>query len=505
MQDKGSAIAPRTPAPAGTRTGDSLYNEDLAPVPQSRRTWTTYNYITLWFGMSSQIPTYLIGAGLITLGMNWWQAILTVALGNALILIPILLNSYVGTRYGTPFPVFVRASYGVFGANLPALMRAAVACGWFGIQVWIGGTAINLGIGALFPAWLDFGGQIAGNPMGMWISFVIFWAIHVFIIYRGMETLRRFQTLAAPVILAFGLGLAIWMIVAAGGLGPILADRGQLNTLGEFFPVFVPSLVGVMALWATLSLNVLDFTRFAKNQKSQLIGQVVALPTAMTLFAALGVILASASNVVYGAPIWDPVILAGKIETPIVLAIAMLAAAVATLTVNMSANVVSPAYDFANVAPRYISRRTGGFLVGFFGVVTQPWRLLSSPSGFIFDWLGTYGGGMGAIGGVMIADYWLYRRRKLDVGALFERDGAYRFTGGWNLRAVAATAVGMFIAWGGLVIPAMHGLSTYGWFAGFFGAGLAYWALTAVFPPQPVKEVSLTEADPTLLATEGPP
>ncbi len=488
------------PQQGGTPEGLSshLYNEDLAPVPQSKRTWSTYNYITLWFGMSSQIPTYLIGAGLVTLGMNWWQAILTVALGNALILIPILLNSYVGARYGIPYPVFSRSAYGVFGANFPALLRAAVACGWFGIQVWIGGTAINLGIAALFPGWLNFGGEIGGNAVGMWISFGVFWAIHVFIIYRGMETLRRFQTLAAPIILAFGLGLAIWMTVAAGGLGPILADPGRLNTFDEFFPVFIPSLVGVMALWATLSLNVLDFTRFAKSQKSQLIGQAIALPTAMTLFAALGVILASASDVVYGAPIWDPVALASKIEIPIVLAIAMLAAAVATLTVNMSANVVSPAYDFANVAPRYISRRTGGFLVGFFGVVTQPWLLLSSPDSFIFDWLGTYGGGMGAIGGVMIVDYWLVRRRKLDVGALFSATGPYRFMRGWNLIALIATAVGMFIAWGGLIIPALAFLSAYGWFAGFFGAGICYWVLSRFFPSVPVQDVEFVEVDPDL-------
>lgn len=481
-----------------------LYNEDLAPVPASGRTWTTYNYITLWFGMSSQIPTYLIGAGLITLGMNWWQAIGTVALGNILILIPILLNSYVGSRYGIPFPVFVRSSYGVFGANLPALMRGAVACGWFGIQCWIGGTAINLGIGALFPGWLKFGGSVGGNPIGMWISFAIFWAIHMFIIYRGMETLRRFQTWAAPIILTFGLGLAIWMIIAAGGVGPILSAQGRLNTFGEFFPIFIPSLVGVMALWATLSLNVLDFTRFAKSQKSQLIGQAIALPTAMTLFAALGVILASASNVVYGAPIWDPVELAGKIKFPIVLALAMLAAAVATLAVNMSANVVSPSYDFANVAPRHISRRTGGFLVGFFGVVTQPWLLLSSPSGFIFDWLGTYGGGMGAIGGVMIADYWLVRRRKINVAALYSVRGEYRFSRGWNLIALVATAVGLFIAWGGLVIPALSFLSDYGWFAGFFAAGLCYWGLTRVFPSRPAPGLDITERDFSSMAEETP-
>jgi len=488
MQHDPSSHARSTPEPAETLTDERLYNKDLAPVPASGRTWKTYNYITLWLGMSSQIPTYLVGAGLITLGMNWWQAIGTVALGNALILIPILLNSYVGTRYGIPFPVFSRASYGLFGANLPALMRGIVACGWFGIQCWIGGTAINLGIAAAFPGWLEFGGNVGGNPIGMWISFGIFWLIHMYIIYRGMETLRRFQTWAAPIVLAFGLGLAIWMIVAAEGFGPILVEPGKLNTFGEFMPVFIPSLVGVMALWATLSLNVSDFTRFAKNQKAQLIGQAVALPTAMTLFASLGVIMASGSHVVFGTAIWDPVELAGKIEIPIVAMIAMLGAAVATLTVNMSANVVSPSYDFANVAPHRISQRTGGLLVGFLGIVSQPWLLLSSPSGFIFDWLGTYGGGMGAIAGVMIVDYWIVRRRRLNAERLYTRTGPYRFIGGWNMRALAATVIGLFIAWGGFLIPAMSFMTTYGWFAGFFGAGLAYWALALLFPSPAVAD-----------------
>jgi NCS1 family nucleobase:cation symporter-1 len=471
---------------------DRLYNEDLAPVPPSGRTWTTYNYLTLWVGMSSQIPTYLVAAGLITLGMNWWQAIGTVAIGNALILIPILLNSHVGAKYGIPFPVFVRASYGVVGANLPALMRGAVACGWFGIQCWIGGTAINLGIAAIFPGWNDLGGSLGGNPIGMWISFAIFWALHMYIIWKGMDALRRFQTLAAPIVLLFGLGLAAWMVVKADGFGPILSDPGRLNSVGEFMPVFIPSLVGVMALWATLSLNVPDFTRFARNQRAQLIGQAIALPTAMTLFAAIGAIAASGSKVVFGEAIWDPVQLAGRISIAPIEALAMAAAAIVTLTVNMSANVVSPSYDFSNVAPHRISRRTGGLLVGFLGVVSMPWKLLSSPSGFIFNWLGGYGGGMGAIAGVMIVDYWIVRRGRLRVDELFSANGAYRYTGGWNLRAVAATAVGLVLAWGGYVIPSLHDLTDYGWFAGFFAAGIAYWAIAVAFPVEAASVATAT-------------
>lgn len=473
-----TADVPESNEPIETRKG-SLYNEDLAPVTRSERTWSTLNYLTLWVGMSSQIPTYLVASGLIILGMNWWQAIVTVALGNVLILIPILLNSHVGAKYGIPFPVFARASYGVYGANLPAIMRGLVATGWFGIQTWIGGTAVNLGIAAVVPGWTTFGGTIGGYPLGMWISFLIFWALHMYIIYKGMDALRRFQTWAAPIVLAFGIGLAVWMVVAGHGLGPILSDPGRLNSFGTFLPVFIPSLVGVMALWATLSLNVPDFTRFARNQRSQLIGQAIALPTGMTMFAVLGVILASGSKVVFGEAIWDPVELAGRIGVPSVELVALLGAAVATLTVNMSANVVSPSYDFSNVSPRHISRRTGGMLVGILGIICQPWRLVSDPSGFIFGWLGGYGGGMGAIAGVMIADYWILRRGELRLRDLFSERGVYRYRGGWNMRALSATAVGLFIAWGGYVIPPMRPLADYGWFVGFFAAGLVYWVLMA--------------------------
>lgn len=472
-----------------------LINEDLAPTAREQRTWGTYAYLALWVGMSSQIPTYLVAGGLIALGMSWWQAILTVAVGNVLILVPILLNSYVGARFGIPFPVFVRASYGVFGANLPALMRAAVACGWFGIQCWIGGTAINLGLAAVIPGWDRFG-SVGGNPIGMWISFAIFWALNIYIIYRGMDTLRRFQSWAAPLVLAFGVGLMVWMISSAHGLGPILSQPSKVGTLSSFVPVFIPSLVGVMGLWATLSLNVLDFTRFARNQRSQLIGQAIALPVAMTLFATIGAILASASVVVYGQAIWNPVDLAGKIPVPALLLPAMLDAALVTLAVNISANVVSPSYDFANVAPRHISRRTGGMLVGFFGVVSQPWVLLSSPSGFIFNWLGGYGAGMGAIAGVMIADYWIVRRGRLRVRDLFSERGAYRYTGGWNMRALAATAIGLILAWGGYLVPSLHAVTGYGWFISFFVSGIVYWALTRMWPV-PVVEDAREEAPVT--------
>ena len=260
----------------------------------------------------------------------------------------------------------------------------------------------------------------------------------------------------------------------ANGLGPLLAQPGKFRTFQEFWPVFVPSLTAMIGFWATLSLNMPDFTRFGRSQREQVIGQVVALPTTMSLFAAMGVMITSATAIIYGEAIWDPVQLVGKFSSPIVVAISMFTVVVATIAVNIAANVVSPANDFANAFPRFISFKTGGLITGLLGIAIQPWRLLADPSGYIYTWLLGYSGGLGSIAGVLVVDYWLVRRRELRLEDLYLADGEY---GGWNMRAIAATGVGCFLAWGGFVIPALRPLYDYAWFVGFFAAGSAHWAL----------------------------
>ena len=278
-----------------------LYNEDLAPVPIARRTWTTYNYAALWISMAHCIPTYMLASGLIASGMNWWQALLTVGLGNTIVLIPILLNSHPGTKYGIPFPVFARAAYGTIGSNLPALMRALVACGWFGIQAWIGGEALNTFFANVIPGWTTLlGSGFGGHTTTEWLSFLLFWGLNVFIIYRGMDLLRHVENWAAPFVLVMTGALLGWAIWRANGLGPLLADPGKFTTAGEFFKVFVPSLTAMIGFWATLSLNMPDFTRFGRSQREQVVGQVVALPTTMFVFAAMGVMITSATSIIYG-------------------------------------------------------------------------------------------------------------------------------------------------------------------------------------------------------------
>ena len=468
-----------------------LYNEDLAPVPVAKRNWTTYNYAALWISMAHCIPTYMLSSGLISAGMNWWQALITILLGNTIVLVPILLNSHPGTKYGIPFPVFARAAYGTIGSNLPALMRAIVACGWFGIQAWIGGEALYTFFSAIIPGWSTLlGGPIGGHAPTEWLSFLLFWGLNIYIIYRGMDLLRKVENWAAPFVLVMTALLLGWAIWKAHGLGYLLTQQSKFHSLQEFWPIFIPSLTGMIGFWATLSLNMPDFTRFGHSQKEQAIGQVVALPTTMTLFAAMGVMITSAAVVIYPNmkmdELWDPMKLVGQFHQVVVIAISMFTVVVATLAVNIAANVVSPANDFANAFPKWISFRTGGLITGVVGILMQPWRLLADPSGYIFAWLVGYSGGLGSIAGVLIADYWLVRKKQLVLGDLYRKEGTYSYNGGWNWRAVVATMVGCTLAWIGLVVPALRTLYDYAWFVGFGAAGVTHLLLMKAFPPQRV-------------------
>ncbi len=466
-----------------------LFNSDLAPVRVADRNWSTYNYAALWISMAHCIPTYMLSSGLISAGMNWWQALITILLGNTIVLIPILLNSHPGTKYGIPFPVFARAAYGTYGSNLPALMRALVACGWFGIQAWIGGEALNTFFAALVPGWNGLlGGPIGGHAPTEWLSFLFFWGLNIYIIYRGMDLLRKVENWAAPFVLIMTALLLGWAIWKAHGLGYLLTQQGKFHTLAEFWPVFIPSLTGMIGFWATLSLNMPDFTRFGHSQREQAIGQIAALPSTMTVFAAMGVIITSAAAVIYphmrAEELWDPMKLVGQFHQVVVIAISMFTVVVATLAVNIAANVVSPANDFANAFPKLISFRTGGLITGIVGILMQPWRLLADPSGYIFSWLVGYSGGLGSIAGVLIADYWLVRHRRLELGDLYRRQGIYTYNGGWNWRAVVATLLGCALAWIGLVVPWLHKLYDYAWFVGFGVALLTHLILMKIVPPR---------------------
>jgi len=445
----------------------SLYNEDLAPVSPERRTWSTYNYASLWVAMSVCIPTYMLASGLIAGGMSWWEAIATILLGNLIVLVPMLLNAHAGAKYGIPFPVFVRASFGVRGANIPAVLRALVACGWFGIQTWIGGQAIYAMLAIVWPA-------ARSSSAGLWVCFFAFWALNMLVIVRGIETIKFLEGVAAPFMLGVGLLLLWWITSLAGGLGPVLSTPSKFHSTGEFVRFFVPSLTGMVGFWATVALNIPDFTRYAKSQRAQMLGQSLGLPAAMTLYSFIGVAVTSASVVIFHEAIWDPVILLGRFNRPVVALIALVALLIATLNTNVAANVVSPSNDFSNLNPRLISFRTGGLITGVVGVLLMPWKLLGSFSAYIFGWLVGYSGLLGPIAGIMIADYFVLRHCTLDVNALYRTTGEYEYSRGINWRAVIALAAGIVVALTGLVVPPLRPLYNYAWFVGFFVAGGLY-------------------------------
>jgi NCS1 family nucleobase:cation symporter-1 len=469
-----------------------LWNPDLAPTPLERRTWTTYHIAALWIGMSVVITTYTLASGLIEQGMRWWQAMLTILLGNLIVLVPMILNAHAGTKYGVSFPVLCRASFGVKGANLPALLRALVACGWFGIQTWIGALALNTLVAAAWPVWAEM-------PAALWISFAIFWLIQVWIIVHGLEGIRRLEGWSAPLLLTGGALLLAWAIVRGGGLGRVLDESVRLQrTTVPFWSLFPAALTANVGYWATLSLNIPDFTRYARSQRSQALGQAFGLPATMTAFAFIGVAVTSATIVVFGEAIWDPVALIARIGSPPVVILGALIVVLAQLTTNMAANVVSPANDFSSLAPKRVSYLMGGLITAAIGIVMMPWKLYADASAYIFTWLIGYSSLMGAIGGILIADYWILRKRQLLPVELFKVDGLYSYGGGTNWRAVTALVLAVAPVVPGFIRAAMtpggqisepdlfDTLYTYAWFVTF---GLSS-ALYLIMSPAPAVAIS---------------
>lgn len=472
-------------------SASSLYGEDLAPIPLNNRTWTTWNYAALWISMSLCIPTYMLASSLIDGGMNWWQSILTIFLGNSIVLIPMILNGHAGAKYGIPFPVFARASFGTRGANIPAMLRAIVACGWFGIQTWIGGYALYQMLRLWFPV-LETLPQVFpasfGLETGPAITFFIFWLLNMYIIYLGVDSIKKLLVFKAFFLPFAAMALLVWAIVAAKGLGPILSQPSKFQTSAAFWNYFFPALTGMVGFWATLSLNIPDFTRYAKSQQAQIRGQLIGLPPSMTLFSFIGVVVTSSTAIIYGSTIWDPLVLAGKFEDRVLVSVAMIAVVISTLATNIAANMVSPANDFANLSPRKINFRTGGYITGIIGIMIFPWKLIANPTGYIFTWLIAYSSLLGPVGGIMIADYYFVRKQQLYVNELFDTHGRYRFSNGFNGIAIVALLAGIlpnvpgFLTTTGAISKTavwswLSEIYHYAWFVGFLVSGFLYFIL----------------------------
>jgi NCS1 family nucleobase:cation symporter-1 len=435
------------------------------------------------------IPAYTLAASLIEGGMSAMQAVLTVFLANAIVLLPMLLIGHAGTKYGIPYAVLARASFGTQGARLPALMRAIVACGWYGIQTWFGGQMIYTLLGVMQ------GVPLGGDPLpwlgingAQLLCFLAFWAIQFWYIMHGMDAIRKLETYTAPLKILICFVLLGWVYNKAGSFGPILDQPSQFveggKKAGQFWAVFWPSLTAMVGFWATLALNIPDFTRFAKSQRDQILGQTIGLPAPMGLLALLAVIVTSATVVLYGKALWDPVDLASRM-TGVAVLVALLILLIDTVSVNLAANLVGPAYDFSSLSPQHISYKTGGYITASIAIVMMPWKILASTQGYIFTWLIGYSALLGPIAGILIVDYYLIRNKELDVEQLYSTEGAYAYRNGWNIAALVAFAIGVAPNIPGFLNAAFPEsfadvagifkiVYTYAWFVGVALAGCVY-------------------------------
>lgn len=464
----------------------TFYNDDLAPTQVKERTWNKLNIAALWVGMAICVPTYTLG-GVLTayFGLSVTEALITILLANVVLLLPLTLNAFPGTKYGIPFPVLLRSSFGIVGSNVPCLIRGIVACGWFGIQTMFGGLAIHLMLSALSDGWASLGG------VGEVIGFFIFWAMNIAVVIKGSESIKWMETMAAPLLLVVGLGLLFW---ATGkvSLGEVLSVPANRPEDAGFMGYFFGGLTAMVGFWATLSLNIPDFSRYAKSQKDQVIGQIVGLPLTMFLFAALGVIMTAASPALVGETVSDPVSLIGKINSPFWVVIAMVLIIIATISTNTAANVVSPTNDFQNIAPKYINNTRGVLLTGLIGVLLMGWELLKkagllesdvSVESMYSNWLLGYSSLLGPIAGIMIVDYFLIKGQDLDLVSLYSEKGAYPMV---NYAGFIAFLVPVILTVIAITTGFMNWFYSYGWFTGAAAGAVIYYFAAKAMQPQAV-------------------
>ncbi len=446
----------------------SMWNEDLRPCTLAEHSWPGSKFAALWVGMCLCLPTYSLASGMIALGMNWWESVLTVFTGSCIVLGAILLVSHAGTKYGIPYPVFARLWFGTRGAHIPALARAVIAAGWFGINSWFGGQALDAILLRTAPAW-------HGWSFHLGFAFLIFWVINVAIAMRGPQAIGRLAQIAAPTVGAGAVALLVWAATSAGGFGPMLATPAKIHG-PAFWNAFYPSVVGVIAFWATMALNIPDYTRYARSQRGQMIGQTVSMPLTMALFSFVGIAVTSATVLLFGTALWNPVQLITKFPTPVVI-IAGIIVILSSVTINVGANVMAPARAFENLWPRYITFAIGAVLTGLLSLAMEPWRMLETYGAYIFTWLGTYGAMLGAFDGIAIADYWLVRKRRIDLAQLYTPGGIYSYAKGVNVRAIGALLAGWILTLVGFFVPAVHFLWSGGWIFSLVGGLAAYWIL----------------------------
>ena len=452
-----------------------VFNDDLAPTKISERNWNKWHIMSLWIGMAICVPTYTLGAVLTTyFGLSVLEALWTILAANTIVLIPLILNAFPGTKFGIPFPILLRSSFGIFGSNIPALIRGLVACGWFGIQTLFGGLAFHLILSRFFPVWANLGGT--GEVLG----FFFFWLINIFIVVKGSESIKLLEVISAPLLILVGIGLLFWAIPQIE-ISKIISEAPLRPKDSHPLRYILSGLTAMVGFWATLSLNIPDFSRYAKSQRDQVWGQILGLPLTMLLFAMLGVVLTAASPVLVGQTVSDPVTLLGKISNPYLASFGLFIIIISTLSTNAAANILSPANDFQNLLPRLITFKRGVYLTGFIGISLMSWELLRK-IGFVrsnmsletmySNWLLSYSCLLGPIAGIMITDYFLIKNQHIHLVDIYRVGGAYPK---FNWAGITAFLVTVGLTVMSLATGKHLWIYQYGWFVGSFLGAILYY------------------------------
>uniref|UniRef100_A0A2P2IVW0 Uncharacterized protein MANES_S075300 n=1 Tax=Rhizophora mucronata TaxID=61149 RepID=A0A2P2IVW0_RHIMU len=468
----------------------TLTNDDLKPTTPGQRSFSGWEMASLWIGLVVGVPTYYLAGSLVELGMAWWQGIATVVAANIILLVPLVLTGHPGTRYGISFPVFARSSFGIHGAHVPTLLRALVGCGWYGIETWIGGEAIFILLPKFIKesAWSQFLPWLGTSPLEF-ACFIVFWLAQLTVVWKGIEGIREFEKYSAPILIILTSCLLAWAYVKAGGFSHMLSMSSRLSS-SEFWALFFPSLTANISFWATLALNIPDFTRYAKSQTDQIIGHV-GLPIFMGAFTFAGLAVTSSTEVIFGRVISSPIQLLEQIGGFTTRILAIVGISLATITTNIAANVVAPANALVNLSPSKFTFRRGALLTALLGILFQPWTLLKSSESFVYTWLVGYSALLGPIGGIILTDYYLIRRKNLSIKDLYSLSpsGAYFYSRGYNVAAMTALVIGILPVIPGFlqkigVVPTISGIfvAIYNnaWFVSFFLSGFLYLALSNI-------------------------
>ena len=416
--------------------GDSrLTNPDLIPIPLKNRTWTWWSFAALWMGIIHNVFTFAwIGGFMSVMGMSVWQALSVVTVGNIITTIFIGLNGRVGSRHGIPFVVWSRSAFGVFGANIPAVTRGVVAIGWFSVQSYLGSTAINVLFEVTIPSWKELGStSVLGAPANLMSAMITYWAINILVVKKGMDAVRRFESWAGPMVFIVLAFLLVWVIKGAGGLGSVLYTLSKFKSISEFILVgFIPMIaLHISANWATMVLNISDITRFARSNKGQFWGTMIGMPLATLVFNSMSAVIVSCGAVMFGKTLWNPADILLEINNPILSVCGAILLAIATISVNIPANIVSPAYDLANLLPKLFNFKKGAIFSIILSFMFMPWIFMQNPPVF-YGIINNVGALIGPATGIMMADFFIIRKQKLDVLEMFKVNGAYRYVKGFS-------------------------------------------------------------------------